>query len=267
MENFVFGLIGKQDLNLGGDTFVPTLPDGSTPTFDKIGSHTFLDGLRNVLQNGCVGNGTSDDRNALNTLANTTLQPNGGMIYFAAPYTYRISSNLTFPANVALLFAPGSVITIDSGVVLTILGTVFAPLSQIFIGVGLVVYGNGATRNPKNSRIASAVSVAPDSYLIKPGDADVSIVVPSFSTVRSIRLVIAEDHPINGLTTTYAIKNSDGTKTYISQAITDGDTAMTNEVDTELTLPHVTGVDKTVLLNATGTDTTRFKGWVEVEHY
>lgn len=115
------------------------MPDGSVvSTYHKIGSHTFLDGVRNTVQNGCIGNGTANDRAALNTLANTTLQPNGGVIFFAAPYTYRISSNMTFPSNVALMFADGATLSIDTGVTVTINGVVDAGLHQVFSGLGTV---------------------------------------------------------------------------------------------------------------------------------
>jgi hypothetical protein len=208
-----------------------------------------------------------DDRAALNTLANTTLQPNGGIIYFASPFTYRISSAITFPANVLLIFPPGASLSIDTGITVTMLGTIMAALSQIFGGLGVVVFLTGATREPKTVVLASPTISGSDSLLPRPGDADESIIVPSFSTIKSLRLVIAEAHPTNGLTTTYALRNSDGSVTYLTQAITDANPAMTNEVDTELTLPHVTGLAKTVKLVVTGTDTLRFKGWVEVTFY
>ncbi len=132
-------MAGAEDLSIGGDTFSVTLPDGTTvTTYHKIGSHTFLDGIRNAIQNGCVGNGTADDRAALNTLANTTLS-GGGVIFFPSGYTFRISSALTFPSNVTLLFGQGAKLSVDTGITVTIAGPVNAvPGSILFTGIGTV---------------------------------------------------------------------------------------------------------------------------------
>lgn len=123
-----------------------TLPDGTTATLDKIGSHTFLDGLRNCIQNGCVGNGITDDSAALNTLANTTLQSGGGIIYFPAPYTFRISNNLTFPSNVTLMVAEGATISIDTGKTVTVNGAIIADDIDFFTGLGDFEYGPLSSR-------------------------------------------------------------------------------------------------------------------------
>jgi Pectate lyase superfamily protein len=98
-----------------------------------------LDGIRNAIQNGCVGDGTTNDRAALNTLANTTMQSGGGIIYFPTGYTFRVSSALTFPSNVTLWFAQGAKITVDTGVTVTVQGPVDAvPGVIVFTGIGTV---------------------------------------------------------------------------------------------------------------------------------
>lgn len=240
-----------------------TLPDGSTATLHDIGSHTFLDGARNTVQNGCVGNGTTDDRAALNTLANTTLLT-GGAIYFAAPYVYRISSDLTLPANVMLIIPPGASLSIDTGVVVTILGTVYAATSAWVAGLGSILWGSGATRPRKSARLASSVSTGAYTYLPKPGDASLSITLPLFATIVSMRLVGLDTHPANGLTTVYAVTNQGGGTTYLTVSITDGQVPFTADADTETTAPVVTGNDATVILSASGTDITRYRGWLEI---
>jgi hypothetical protein len=71
-------------------------------------------------------------------LANTTLSA-GGVIFFPSGYTFRISSNITFPSNVTLCFAKGSKLTVDTGVTVTIQGSVDAvPETIIFTGLGTV---------------------------------------------------------------------------------------------------------------------------------
>lgn len=69
---------------------------------------------------GAVGDGTTNDRAALNTLANTTLQiaGAGGDIYFPAG-DYSIQSNMTFPANVRLILDPHARLKPANGVTIT----------------------------------------------------------------------------------------------------------------------------------------------------
>lgn len=86
------------------------------------------------MQNGCAGNGTTDDRAALNTLANATIS-GGGAIYFP-PGTYRVSSNITFPSTVALVFSPGAYISADVSVTVTMNGPLSAEQTKIFGGLG-----------------------------------------------------------------------------------------------------------------------------------
>lgn len=97
----------------------------------------------NAKEHGCKGDGTTDDRTALNTLANTTLS-GGGMILFP-PGTYKISSNITTANNVGLWFMPGAKISADNSVTVTI-GFVYhaKPTQQIFAGAGSFVLSAGS---------------------------------------------------------------------------------------------------------------------------
>lgn len=106
------------------------------PDYHQVGSQTLLDGLRNALQNGCVGNGVANDSAAVSTLANTTLSA-GGIIYFPVG-TYRISDDITIPAGIGLWFSPGAKLSVDSGKTVTLNGKIQADTSQIFSGVGVV---------------------------------------------------------------------------------------------------------------------------------
>lgn len=82
---------------------------------------------------GAVGDGTTNDRAALNTLVNTTLQiaGAGGDVYFPAG-DYSIQSNMTFPANVRLVLDPRARLKPANGVTVTILGPIDAGPYQIF---------------------------------------------------------------------------------------------------------------------------------------
>lgn len=54
--------------------------------------------------------------------------------------TYTISTDVTVPSNVSLIFDEGTVLSINSGKTLTISGGVVAPFTQIFSGSGTVTF-------------------------------------------------------------------------------------------------------------------------------
>ena len=95
-----------------------------------------------------TGNGTTDDRTGLNTLANTTIASDGGTITFL-PATFLINSALTFPTNVSLVAQHGVRLKPASGVALTFNGPIIAGEYQIFdlSAGGSVVFGGGQTVN------------------------------------------------------------------------------------------------------------------------
>lgn len=90
---------------------------------------------------GVTGNGSTDDRGALNTLLASVT---AGTLYFP-PGTYRIATSLTVPATVGIAFATGARIKPDSGATLTLNGPLQAPLSQVFdtSAGGQVTLGRG----------------------------------------------------------------------------------------------------------------------------
>lgn len=99
-----------------------------------------------------AGDGTADDRPELNTLVNTTLATTGGEVYFPGPTSgatrdYLVASNMTFPANVTLTFAPGAQLEIPTGVTVTVLGDITPTHRKIFnwSGSGVVTF-TGNTR-------------------------------------------------------------------------------------------------------------------------
>lgn len=95
----MFGLVGEEDLNIGNGTFSVTLPDGSVvPTYHKIGSQTLFDGILNALQNGCVGDGITNDTVAVQALLDASV---GGVAYFP-PGTYSIAE-ITVPSNILIV--------------------------------------------------------------------------------------------------------------------------------------------------------------------
>ena len=95
----------------------------------------------NVKEYGATGDGTTDDRGAINSAATAAA---GGMLYFpAATVAYKISSDLTIGSTVSMVFERGASLSIDDTFTVTIDGTVEAGWHTIFSGDGVVVY-NGA---------------------------------------------------------------------------------------------------------------------------
>jgi len=93
-----------------------------------------IDGAYEAIDDGgLVGNGSTDDRAALNTLANTTIPAGGGTIVFG-PGTYKIGSDLTLPDKVTLAFRRGAMLSLDTGVAVTIKSEIVAGPWQIFTG-------------------------------------------------------------------------------------------------------------------------------------
>lgn len=107
-------------------------------------------GVYNAIDAGAKGDGSTNDRTALNTLANSTIT-SSGIIYFPGG-TYIIGSNMTFPVGVALRFASGAMLSPADGVTVTIQGAIEAPTgSQIFTNI---TSGHGAISFNGNRKIS-----------------------------------------------------------------------------------------------------------------
>lgn len=85
-----------------------------------------------ILSQYGVGDGTTDDYAAINSLL-TTIGSTEATI--AVTVDFRLGSSITFPANVTLWFLQGGVLKPDSGKTVTINGPIEAGLYQIFSGV------------------------------------------------------------------------------------------------------------------------------------
>lgn len=73
-----------------------------------------------------------------------TAQGSNQRILLISPGTWTIGSNLTIPANIQVWVAPNGVLSVNSGITLTINGTFWAPNATIFSGAGSVVFGTTA---------------------------------------------------------------------------------------------------------------------------
>ena len=85
-----YELIVKQDLNLGYGTVSVTMPGGGSATGDKVGIHTLLPGMFNVRDFGAVGDGATNDYQAVQDALDAAASAGGGTVYFPrSTGTYR----------------------------------------------------------------------------------------------------------------------------------------------------------------------------------
>ena len=95
-----------------------------------------------VRSYGAVGDGSTDDEPAF-TLA-IAAAAGGRVIVVEADTSYRLSSNVTVPAGVTIVFQQGGLLLIDNGITFTVNGTMHAGMYQIFSGTGTVSIARGA---------------------------------------------------------------------------------------------------------------------------
>lgn len=100
--------------------------------------------IYNVKSYDATGNGSTDDYNTVNNCVNDA-DDDGGIVIFPAG-DYKISSDLTIPANVTVWFVDGARILPDSGKTITINGSLIAPISPIFAGNGTIILNGNIDR-------------------------------------------------------------------------------------------------------------------------
>lgn len=115
---------------------------------------------------GFFGDTVTDDRDKLDTLANVTLQPDGGEIdVIGAP---RIASNVSIPTNVRLNFRKGAYLAPDLGATITINSpTKKWPLQKVFGGGGAVQFGSKAADAVRPEFFGAAGDGATDEIALK----------------------------------------------------------------------------------------------------
>jgi len=93
-----------------------------------------VSGAYNAKKFGLIGNGATNDYAALSSLLATIGSSKATIIF--PPGTYKLSSNVTIPANITLWIMNGATLSPDSGITITINGGINADLYQIFTGLG-----------------------------------------------------------------------------------------------------------------------------------
>lgn len=120
-------------------------PDGTIKRYNGAAWITLMGSSQTLSwissEFGTIGNTIADDRNALDTLVNVTMQPNGGDLDIVG--VPRIGSALVIPANVRLRFVKGAYLAPDLGVTVTHNGTLAPTLKKIFGGGGVVALAGG----------------------------------------------------------------------------------------------------------------------------
>jgi len=157
----------------------------------------------NVKERGLVGNGTTNDYTALNALLTAIGSTPTELLIDSG--TYKISSNITIPSNIKLIFANGAMLSPDGGITITINGEINAGLHQIFTGSGSIagtpknneIYpewfgaiGNGSTND--YTAIDKALTFAPKSVELTKATylTDSTIVIPSGKKLHGIHRTI-----------------------------------------------------------------------------
>jgi len=104
-----------------------------TEGFDGVQADIDAFGL-SVKSYDAVGDGVADDTTHISAAVTAAA---GKSVIFPAG-VYKVSSNLTFPSNVKVIFMPGASLSINAGVTVTFNGPVEAGTTQIFSGTGTV---------------------------------------------------------------------------------------------------------------------------------
>jgi hypothetical protein len=95
--------------------------------------------IYNVKEYKVKGDGTTDDYTGLSSLINTTINGENATIVFPEG-TFKLGSSITFPSNINVWFLKGGMLSPDSGVTVTIEGSIKSGLYQIFEGDGSIVF-------------------------------------------------------------------------------------------------------------------------------
>ncbi|MCK5020205.1 MAG: right-handed parallel beta-helix repeat-containing protein [Candidatus Peribacteraceae bacterium] len=101
--------------------------------------------FRNPLDYGAVGDGVADDKAAIQSVIDQLVTLGGGVLFLPA-LTYRLASNITFPVEITLMLANGTLLNPDNNIIVTINSKLIAPKRQIFSSVhgNAIVFGDAA---------------------------------------------------------------------------------------------------------------------------
>ena len=126
------GLIAKEDVKYW---------DGSNPTFQRIdstGGYQTLTPIGNYVDVLQVYGSTLSSRNAATLISAIKSIGSSECPIILSPGTWTIGEDFSIPSNITVKVPRGAILSIDSGITLTINGTIEAGLYQIFSGSGTV---------------------------------------------------------------------------------------------------------------------------------
>ena len=151
----ITGKVGQEDINYGSgqstDTFsVPTY-DGGTDTYTKVpspnaGAHSIIKNRWYVSTSVTVTDHGDDSVAGSLAWIIGQVSTDNQAVELPGNTTYTVSTDLTVPANVTLVFQRGAALSVDSGKTVTINGYVEAGPHEIFTGSGTV----SQTTYPRN---------------------------------------------------------------------------------------------------------------------
>jgi len=139
---------------------------------------------------GTIGDNSADDYADINKArATATLKTNGASLLFNVG-VYKLSTSITFDADIELIFNKGAILSPDSAKVVTINGSISAPSDTIFAGAGTVAFGGQSVNNINAEWMAGAndtLKMAAAVAALKAGSGRGKITIPSsMDTTASI---------------------------------------------------------------------------------
>jgi hypothetical protein len=94
----------EEDLNIGFGSVSVTNPAGGSMSGNKIGTHTLIQRLFNVMHFGAKGNGITNDYTAIQAALNECNSLGGGIVFFPVPSVeYAIESRLKLYKNTLVM--------------------------------------------------------------------------------------------------------------------------------------------------------------------
>lgn len=201
--------------------------DGTLTLAKRVG-YTALEAFHPMAY-GAKGNGATDDRGTLHTLANTTMSGGGDLVI---DRDYSIQSSVTFPVGVSLRFVGGGVFSVATGATVTINGAIDAPLRKIFdlTGTAAIAFGDGY-----------AQSIYPQWYGANPDATDAVRTAALQASLNSLATGMSWILPQGDYATdaTLTLGTASGTTLYDVTVLMHGDIVPRNGVDGGLSIANL----------------------------
>lgn len=153
----------------------------------------------NLQDYGAIGNGVADDSGALRVACSSAVAANGGMVLIPDG-TYRLASNTTIPASVTLWFLGTALLSLDTGVTLTLQGPIQAAVRQIFTGTGTIV-GSGSITTWHPQWCTSSLTLPSQTIVLPSTRSNTTYTAQSYTWLANTTPILAATDQLISLTT------------------------------------------------------------------